>query len=809
MGFWRRDLPELSLLLSYVLLETAWAAWRAPGLSAGLGLPLVGLLVFLAAAWTILRLARWPALPTWTLPVFAGAVMVGKTYVVSGLRFPFLLVAGALGLPFLLVYGVRRWIQGNLGPRSAWGTILGLCVLASTDVTKVIWLRTGGVGGFRPELALLLLLSVSLGLWLFIQFWESIRPLLVGRLRSPAILALLLLGVVIGQGLMVTLPSQKDPGSSPRGTFRLLSSPEKSLDSRPNIVVISIDTLRWDLVPPRAEGHELPHLAALRDDSVRFDHAFSHTTWTLPAHVSLFSGLPGVAHGVQTRRNRIGPALPWFPEGFSELGYRTAAFTDGNLVDRKYGFDRGFDLYWQHGEEIPLLRHRRFVPGMLEAAVLLHNRVRPGPDVEWRHRFPKRAGEPRQLFLEPNLRLARRWLNHQRTVSSSPFLLFLHTYEIHDHWWNNDPRFEQKLRRLTREHPDLARSITGDTPLPDTAPLSDSQWLRFTTEPPADLPESQRTMFRRTMKKITPEVQSTFKHHLSLLSPAERRTFQRVFAGRDPDRVQRFLERPLTRQKRTVRTEILRVAYPEIPWLERRRRAQKRLYGYGVESVDESLGDFLGWMKRRGIYRDSLIVFLSDHGEGFKLISKVKGHRGGRLSEVLTRVPLWIKLSGNRSAGRTVSDPVQLSDVFPVLVEHLGGDVVCVEDVPCPDWPTGRAGPLSIPERNHVRTSNAWEIPANKSLADTDKRVKLAVRGDTYKQVHLGHYDTDTFYRVFEKHLRQNPVRPEAIPGRQRQRLRGWMEDHRALNDRTPSPFLRQRRLDEELRRDLKGLGYL
>ena len=77
-------------------------------------------------------------------------------------------------------------------------------------------------------------------------------------------------------------------------------------DPRPNVLLISIDSLRRDLLgiyghdPTFAPGRSpSPNLDALAREGVRFDAASATTSWTLPAHVSLLTGEPELVHGVE------------------------------------------------------------------------------------------------------------------------------------------------------------------------------------------------------------------------------------------------------------------------------------------------------------------------------------------------------------------------------------------------------------------------------------------------------------------------------------------------------------------------------
>lgn len=134
----------------------------------------------------------------------------------------------------------------------------------------------------------------------------------------------------------------------------------RSADARPNIVLISLDTLRADHVGawgnPRAP---LPSIDALARGGVRFARAEAASSWTLPSHYSMLSGLTPAAHGVlpdlEIVRGYIYPdrrlAIKgsgrevMLAEALAEKGYRTAAVTEDGWVAPKFGFDQGFRVF--------------------------------------------------------------------------------------------------------------------------------------------------------------------------------------------------------------------------------------------------------------------------------------------------------------------------------------------------------------------------------------------------------------------------------------------------------------------------------
>ena len=117
--------------------------------------------------------------------------------------------------------------------------------------------------------------------------------------------------------------------------------------TRPNVLLVTIDTLRADHVGCYGHaGAATPTLDGLAARGVRFPTAVAHVPLTGPSHACLLTGLTPLGHGF---RDNGGFALPaavkTAAEDFRQAGYRTAAFVSGFPLDRRFGFDRGFDTY--------------------------------------------------------------------------------------------------------------------------------------------------------------------------------------------------------------------------------------------------------------------------------------------------------------------------------------------------------------------------------------------------------------------------------------------------------------------------------
>ncbi len=121
---------------------------------------------------------------------------------------------------------------------------------------------------------------------------------------------------------------------------------QQALAGRPNILLISIDSLRADHLGaygyPRATS---PAIDALAAEGVRFEHVMSSSSWTLPSHATLFTGLPMAAHGCSSKHPRLTPAARTLAEQLGDAGYRTAGFWSGPYLHPVFGLDQGFDDY--------------------------------------------------------------------------------------------------------------------------------------------------------------------------------------------------------------------------------------------------------------------------------------------------------------------------------------------------------------------------------------------------------------------------------------------------------------------------------
>jgi arylsulfatase A-like enzyme len=287
------------------------AAAVAVGVMSGLlelAVVMVQVHVLHIVGWSTLMISRHAI---WMIPATGMAVVVPL----------------ALGLvaptQMLAAYRVRRQPE-EVAPGPAWdwaGLVLGTLLLLGPLLA---------VQGFHPIAPV----AVAMGAGSRIR-GLIVRPTTSWRRRVRG-------GVAIGIGVLVLLAaSQWRAGAS---------VPGPSLANRarraPNLLWIVVDTLRADRMSLYGYRRPTtPELEAWAKAGMTFDMARSTAPWTLPSHISMFTGLWPSEHGACIDQSYRGPS-PTLAEHLRSQGYRTAGITANvRMCNTAYGVGRGFDHY--------------------------------------------------------------------------------------------------------------------------------------------------------------------------------------------------------------------------------------------------------------------------------------------------------------------------------------------------------------------------------------------------------------------------------------------------------------------------------
>ncbi len=348
---------------------------------------------------------------------------------------------GAVLLAWLaLPYGAAIWVGALAGvmlvskamhlgtPRAVFaGTATAICVFGWLH--ELTQLREAGSTHLLLE-ALLALLACAAGLVAgalggsrkAAVHRAAVRA--IPRTRKPAMAAgwlILIVWACLGAWQFAEIVSPAEASARSAGR-----APSASTGRRPNIVLISIDTLRADHLSSYGYGDSRqPSIDALAAAGVRFAHASSTAAFTVPAHASMMTGLFPTTHGATYRHEDPGAfpiramndSYPTLAEILSAQGYDTAAFVSCSLTGHAFGFARGFDVFDDRIDRLDsaralLFSHTMAFRAMRRAGVFTSRDL----DAE------RRAGEVTPL--------AQAWIR-ARSADPRPFFLFVHYYDPH------------------------------------------------------------------------------------------------------------------------------------------------------------------------------------------------------------------------------------------------------------------------------------------------------------------------------------------------------------------------------------------
>lgn len=141
--------------------------------------------------------------------------------------------------------------------------------------------------------------------------------------------------------------------------------------SRPNVLVILCDDLRWDALGCAGNPYvKTPNIDRLAREGVYFANAFCTTSLCSPSRASILSGLYAHSHGVLNNFTEYPKDLPSFPRTLQSSGYETAYIGKWHMGEENDEKRPGFDYFITHkgqgkyhDTEFNVDGQRRVVPG--------------------------------------------------------------------------------------------------------------------------------------------------------------------------------------------------------------------------------------------------------------------------------------------------------------------------------------------------------------------------------------------------------------------------------------------------------------
>ena len=124
-----------------------------------------------------------------------------------------------------------------------------------------------------------------------------------------------------------------------------------------NVLLISLDTCGADHMSTYGyERDTTPNLTELAKQGVLFQNAYVNANWTLPSHVSIFTGLYPFNHKIrEAGTDVLDPSISLLPEVLQQHGYETVFYAPDNQenIPEKQVYSRGITR-WQ---KLPIKWH--------------------------------------------------------------------------------------------------------------------------------------------------------------------------------------------------------------------------------------------------------------------------------------------------------------------------------------------------------------------------------------------------------------------------------------------------------------------
>jgi arylsulfatase A-like enzyme len=150
-----------------------------------------------------------------------------------------------------------------------------------------------------------------------------------------------LFGVIVALGLVGWLLLRPAGLESPESDQAAVAGAKAA---GPNVLLILWDTVRADRMSLYGYSRPTtPYIDAFSQNALVFERAVSPGIWTVPAHGSLFTGLPVSSHGAHSLWTWLDGHHVTLAEWLGEHGYDTYLFSANVYVEDKTNLTQGFD----------------------------------------------------------------------------------------------------------------------------------------------------------------------------------------------------------------------------------------------------------------------------------------------------------------------------------------------------------------------------------------------------------------------------------------------------------------------------------
>ena len=248
----------------------------------------------------------------------------------------------------------------------------------------------------------------------------------------------------------------------------------------------------------------------------------------------------------------------------------------------------------------------------------------------------------------------------------------------------------------------------------------------------------------------------------------------------------------------TYGSRLLQVLHKEIPLDPEATDYLVQLYRNEILYLDNHLSELFRLLKDRGLYDDSVVIILSDHGE---MLGEHNLWDHIMLYEPVVRIPMLMKLPNSHLGGKRIPQLVQNVDVMPTLLSMIG--------IPSPGEVQGET--LAELINDDVRLARAYALSEFYPDAKTADTYGSRFRGEfiayiegAWKYIYNSSAPDELYDRDNDPFEENNLIDSALVPSSVRDgllaRLRGNVNWELAARDVE---------IDQDLLNRLEGLGYV
>ena len=384
------------------------------------------------------------------------------------------------------------------------------------------------------------------------------------------------------------------------------------------IFLITLDTTRADAINYDPGNNRTPNLASLSSEGTTFRNAYTNIPITLPSHASMFYSLYPhdlkIYNNGQTNKTKY----PSLVQLLKSRGFRTGAAISLGVLNTDFGLSRGFDSYIENFSQYSWTKSAEQVNRDLFPVI---SSIKEKRAFIWAH-----YSDPHEPYYPPYYDgIFEIFSGNQKVFTINNSLYFNFKKKILLKPGKNRIVFKSTIPSQVRNNPDC--SISGIF----------YQGLELSPS----YPDMTEIIYPEDFRKVGKKKDDYFSDQL-----------ESVFIVNNKKQEESEVDLRFTSKLRETE------------------QSRKVLYLESISYMDKHIGELIRFLKKKGIYNNSIILIAGDHGEGLGEYQNHFGHIH-YLNKVYTHVPFIITGRGI-SKGEIRNDLASNLDIAPTILDIAG-----------------------------------------------------------------------------------------------------------------------------------------